>query len=72
MTQEYLFRRLVFLLGEVEADTWVHTQSGISCTLDMQHVHSLVSSGCHGLCVCVALLSFGQDFLVNMCYPGIV
>lgn len=31
------------------------------------YVHSLVSSGCLGLSACVTWLSFGRDFLENVC-----
>lgn len=41
---------------ELKLDMRVHTQLGTSCTLDLQLVHILVLSGCHGLCVCVCCM----------------
>lgn len=62
---------LYFCLGNLSWSCGC-TQSGTSCTLDLLHVHILVLSGSHGLCVCVAWLTFGQDFLMNMCCSGFV
>lgn len=55
---------LIFLPEELKLDVWVAVRGRhIMCTF-LCHLDVLGS-------VCIAWLSFGQDFLVNMFCPGI-